>query len=350
MTAGDGQLQNALTRQIHGLRVPFDASSLIVTVPVFTPTLVGVNRTPIVQFPPAATLPVVVGQVPPALENPAPALTTMLETAKAALPVLERVMVLVADGLPVFCFPKSTDAGDTAATGAAPVPVTDTFSVEALLLVTAIVPLTAPTAVGANRTLTLHDAPLCQRCGCGTRRAGRDDRERRIAAGRQRGNGIEVQRAEPGVRDRQGQGAVRGDLDVSECQRRRRRGRGWCNGEVLEGIALLGDCVVAGAEPQVLDVPQGVVGAVALRERRTGGDRSVVGDGDASISTRCDRVQRDRIERRPGEGFAEIRRGVAVLGRCGELDRSEDQGASGVAAGQSFAAAVLGVAPIAAPL
>src|SRR3954469_23528995 len=138
--------------------VLLDPSSVIVSVPLFRPALGGLKRTVIVQLAPAATLPAGFGQVPPALVNPEPAVTAMLETANAALPGLVVVAVCPAELVPTFCLANVSDDGVAFAIGAAPVPVTATFN-GAELLLTAIVPVTAPTAVGANRTLTVQDAP-----------------------------------------------------------------------------------------------------------------------------------------------------------------------------------------------
>src|SRR3954447_8173073 len=138
--------------------VLLDPSSVIVRVPLFRPALGGLKRTVIVQLAPAATLPAGLGQVPPALVNAEPAVTAMLETANAALPELVSVAVCTAELVPTFCLANVSDDGVAFAIGAAPVPVTATFN-GAELLLTAIVPVTAPTAVGANRTLTVQEAP-----------------------------------------------------------------------------------------------------------------------------------------------------------------------------------------------
>ena len=129
-------------------------SSVTVTRPPRTPKVVGLKRTRIVQVAPAAN---VVVHVPPNRLNPAP-VTTTLAIANVASPVFDNVTVCVGELVLMFCLPNANDPGDTPAIGAVPVPVTATFNGRPLL-VTAIVAPTAPRAVGANRTLTIHVAP-----------------------------------------------------------------------------------------------------------------------------------------------------------------------------------------------
>ena len=136
--------------------------SATLTAAVFPPLLVGVNVTTIVQFPAAATVPPLSGQVPALVTAKLLALApvrVMLLTVSGALPVFDSVTVLGALVVFTFCLLKVRLVGDRVAVGAAPVP--DTPAVWGLLLalsVTANVALRVPVAVGAKVTLMVQVA------------------------------------------------------------------------------------------------------------------------------------------------------------------------------------------------
>jgi hypothetical protein len=128
--------------------LPFSASSLIVSVPVRVPVVVGVKETLTVQVPPAATTPqLLVCEKSPEIE--------ILETLRGAVPLL--VTVMACGTLVVFMFwpPKVSDDGDSAAIEAMPVPASATAgAAPGLLLFKVSVPLRLPVAVGLNVMLT----------------------------------------------------------------------------------------------------------------------------------------------------------------------------------------------------
>ena len=96
--------------------------SATLTAAVFPPLLVGVNVTTIVQFPAAATVPPLSGQVPALVRAKLLALApvrVMLLTVRGALPVFDSVTVLGALVVFTFCLLKVRLVGDKL-TAAAP--------------------------------------------------------------------------------------------------------------------------------------------------------------------------------------------------------------------------------------
>ena len=127
-------------------------SSVNVRVPVVVPAAVGEKVTPTVQLVPAATLPVHVS-----LDFAKPALAATPDTFSATLWRFFKVTVLTALVLPTATVPKLMLLG-VSEMAAMPVPVSPTVWV-ATLSVILTVPDTGPTAVGANVTWMVHDAP-----------------------------------------------------------------------------------------------------------------------------------------------------------------------------------------------
>ena len=127
---------------------------------VFPPLLVGVNVTTIVQFPGAATVPPLSGQVLALVRAKLLAfapVSVMLLTVRATLPVFDSVTVLGGLVVFTFCLLKVRLVGDRVAVG--PTPVPDTPAVWGLLLalsVTVNVALRAPVAVGVKVTLIVQ--------------------------------------------------------------------------------------------------------------------------------------------------------------------------------------------------
>ena len=129
------------------LRVGFVALLVTVTDPLAAPAAVGAKVTvsdcvaPLARVNGVETLP---------KEKPLPAIDT-LETVTGPGPALETVTVCAAE-LPTLTLPKFTDAGDEERVpGVVPVPESgiDKLGLDALL-VTPIVPETAPVTVGAK--------------------------------------------------------------------------------------------------------------------------------------------------------------------------------------------------------
>lgn len=136
--------------------VPFNATSVgefgvllvTVTLPKSVPAVEGANCTLKLVLAPDAN---VIGSAGPLIVNPVPETTAELIVA-AALPVLE--IVIVCDALlPVATLPKFKVEGLAVSDGCTPVPVAAITAGEFVaLLITEIVPFTAPTAVGAYTT------------------------------------------------------------------------------------------------------------------------------------------------------------------------------------------------------
>ena len=127
---------------------------------VFPPLLVGVSVTMIVQFPEAATVPPLSGQVLALVRAKllafAPVML-MLLMVRGALPVFDSVTVLGGLVVFTFCLLKVRLVGDRVAVE--PTPVPDTPAVWGLLLalsVTVNVALRAPVAVGVKVTLIVQ--------------------------------------------------------------------------------------------------------------------------------------------------------------------------------------------------
>jgi hypothetical protein len=133
--------------------------SVMVSVLVKEPPLVGEKVTLIVQEPPAATL------LPQLLVCAKLALAAMPATESAALPVLDRVTAceLVEEFTMVAA--KVSEAGEMPARGAGVVPVPVKLTVwvlpvaSLLLSVTVNVPVRAPAAVGLKVTLMVQEPP-----------------------------------------------------------------------------------------------------------------------------------------------------------------------------------------------
>jgi hypothetical protein len=133
--------------------------SVIVSVPVSAPPLVGEKVTLIVQVPAAATL------LPQLLVWAKLALTAMPATASAALPELDSVAAceLVEEFTMVAA--KVSEEGETPATGAEVVPVPVKLTVwvlpETPLLLSVRVrePVRVPAAVGLKVTLMMQESP-----------------------------------------------------------------------------------------------------------------------------------------------------------------------------------------------
>jgi len=111
----------------------------------------------IVQLAPAATL------VPQLLVSPKSSETSILETARAAVPLLVNVTVCGALVVPTACDPNESEVGEklAEAVGASPVPVRWT-SCEVLLVALSVivkVPVRVPAAVGVQVTLIVQLAP-----------------------------------------------------------------------------------------------------------------------------------------------------------------------------------------------
>ena len=127
------------------------ASSVKVRVPVKFTLAVGVNVTPTLQLPPAATLD---PQVLDAMAKPA--LTAMLEKFSCTLARFVTVTVLAVLVLPTAHVPKLRLVGDKL-TGLVPFPERLTVCVPALSLMVST-PYTEPKAVGVNLTEIVHEA------------------------------------------------------------------------------------------------------------------------------------------------------------------------------------------------
>jgi len=129
---------------------------------VFPPLLVGVNVTTIVQFPEAATVPPLSGQVLALVRAKLLAFApvrVMLLTVRATLPVFDSVTVLGGLVVFTFCLLKVRLVGDRVAVE--PTPVPDTPAVWGLLLalsVTVNVALREPVAAGVKVTLMVQVA------------------------------------------------------------------------------------------------------------------------------------------------------------------------------------------------
>ena len=137
--------------------------SATLTAAVFPPLLVGLNVTTIVQFPGAATVPPLSGQVLALVRAKllafAPVIV-MLLMVRGALPVFDSVTVLGALVVFTFCLLKVRLVGDRLAVD--PTPVPDTPAVWGLLLalsVTVNVALRDPAAVGVKVTLIVQFPP-----------------------------------------------------------------------------------------------------------------------------------------------------------------------------------------------
>jgi hypothetical protein len=133
--------------------------SVMVSVPVKEPPLVGEKVTLIVQEPPAATL------LPQLLVCAKLALAAMPATESAALPVLDKVTVceLVEEFTMVAA--KVSEAGEMPARGAGVVPVPVKLTVwvlpvaPLLLSVMVSVPVRVPAALGVKVTLMVQEPP-----------------------------------------------------------------------------------------------------------------------------------------------------------------------------------------------
>ena len=123
------------------------------------PEAVGVKVTLMAQLAPAARL---APQVADSPKSPGFApVNPMLVMVKGAVPVLDRVAVFAALVVLAFWSGNVNDVGDTPATGAVPVPVSDALTVgfRASLLPTVSVADRAPVADGVNVTLMAQFAP-----------------------------------------------------------------------------------------------------------------------------------------------------------------------------------------------
>jgi hypothetical protein len=158
----------AVTTTVGALPVPvrfsvcgeFDAVSVIVSVPVRVPTLVGVNVTLAVQLPPpASVLPhVLVSAKSPVVAN---------EIVVDSPPVFFTVTTLAALVVPSVCAANVSVVGVAVTiTGAVPVPVSFTVCGEFVALsMTVTVPVSVPAAWGVNVTVTEQLAPALRVAG-----------------------------------------------------------------------------------------------------------------------------------------------------------------------------------------
>jgi hypothetical protein len=132
------------------------ALSVIVSVPVRLPAVVGVKVTEMVQFAPAATeLP----QVCVSAKSPDAAIEVI---ESAAVPGLVRIVVCAALVVPVVCDVKVRADGESIipGVGAIPVPFNTTIWGElGALSVMVTVPVRLPAAVGVNVTEMVQFAP-----------------------------------------------------------------------------------------------------------------------------------------------------------------------------------------------
>jgi hypothetical protein len=138
----------------------FPALSVIVTLPVALPAVVGENVTEIEQEEPEAIGAAVQLSV---LLNGAEA--TIVETFSGPVPVLRNVIVRAALVAPITVKENESDVGVKVAAGVVPVPLSTTvcavpaFPDSSLIL---RVPVTVPDADGVKVTDTVQDAPACR--------------------------------------------------------------------------------------------------------------------------------------------------------------------------------------------
>jgi hypothetical protein len=128
------------------------ALSVSVRMPLAEPSVVGVNVTLIVQFPPAATL--VPHVVLATAKGP---LTAMLAILSATFRRFVTVTAFAALGLPTAKEPKFKLVVDRL-TGVLPLPLRPTVCIPPLSVIVTV-PDADPKTVGANVTWTVHDAP-----------------------------------------------------------------------------------------------------------------------------------------------------------------------------------------------
>jgi hypothetical protein len=126
---------------------------VMVSVPVRLPAADGVNPTVTVHEAPTARVPqVLVWLKSPLAETP--------ETVADVVPLLDTVTVWVAAAVPTMVAGNDSDAGLAFRIGPGATPVPDSGTVfvipEAVMV---RLPVRLPVAVGANRTLTVHEAP-----------------------------------------------------------------------------------------------------------------------------------------------------------------------------------------------
>src|SRR5579864_7407384 len=133
--------------------------SLMVSVPVAVPIVLGVNETLMVQKAPAATL----VQLLIWLNGAA---VDTLDTFMGPVPELVNVTLLAALVVPTICEEKPRLVGETVAAGAVPVPVIAMFCVAPRLKelsLTVNVPFTVPWAVGTKAIEAVQLDPPCRR-------------------------------------------------------------------------------------------------------------------------------------------------------------------------------------------
>lgn len=136
--------------------------SVIVTVPVRVPAVVGVKVTEIVQLAPAATL---VPQLCVSAKSPEAAIDAMV---RAALPELVSFTVCAALVVPSVCEAKVRLVGErvtvgAVTTGVSPVPLKVTVCGEPVALSTTVIaPALIPVAVGVKVTETIQLAPAAK--------------------------------------------------------------------------------------------------------------------------------------------------------------------------------------------
>ena len=141
------------------LTVCVPAASLMVSIPVAVPIVLGVKETLMVQKAPTARL----VQLLVWLKGAA---VDTLDTFIGPVPVLVSVTLLAALVVPTICDEKPRLVGETVAAGAVPVPVIAMICVAPRLKelsLTVNVPFTVPWAVGAKAIEAVQLDPACRR-------------------------------------------------------------------------------------------------------------------------------------------------------------------------------------------
>ena len=131
-----------------------DALSATPTEPDRVPAAAGVKVTLMVQLAPGAR------ELPQVLVSAKSPVIVIPEIASGAFPVFDSVALWAALVVPGAWLPKARLVGENVATGAAPVPVSDTpCGLPEALSATVSEPDRAPMAVGVKVTLTVQLAP-----------------------------------------------------------------------------------------------------------------------------------------------------------------------------------------------